>query len=188
MINKINNIQTDSEIHMKKCIKNFKITINNIHIGRISPNILNNIRVDYYGISTPLSQVANAIVEDSRTLAITVFDHQLIKSTEKAIFMSDLELIPISHGNIIRVTLPALTEERRHTLIKMVRTEAEKSKIAVRNVRRIANDKTRILLKKKEINEDEEHFFQNEIQKLTNIWIKEIDIILTEKESELMKF
>jgi len=188
VINKIDNIQTDSEIHMKKCIKNFKTNINNIHIGRISPNILNNIRVDYYGISTPLSQVANAIVEDSRTLAITVFDHQLIKSTEKAIFMSDLELIPISYGNTIRVTLPALTEERRHTLIKMVRTEAEKSKIAVRSVRRIANDKTKILLKNKEINEDEEHFFQNEIQKLTNIWIKEIDIILSEKESELMKF
>ncbi|URJ23534.1 ribosome recycling factor [Blochmannia endosymbiont of Camponotus sp. C-003] len=188
MINKIDNIQIDSEIHMKNCINNFKTNINNIHIGRISPKILNNIRVDYYGISTPLSQLANTVAEDSRTLAITVFDHQIIKSTEKAIFMSDLQLIPISHGNIIRVTLPALTEERRRTLIKMVRSEAEKSKIAIRNVRRIANDKTKILLKNKEINEDEEHFFHNEIQKLTNIWIKKIDIILTEKESELMKF
>ncbi len=184
----MDNIQRDLEIHMKKCIKSFKMNMNTIHVGRASSNMLNSIRIDYYGVLTPLFQLANIIVENARTLTITVFDHKIIKSTEKAIFMSDLGLIPVSCGNVIRVTLPSLTEERRHILIKMIRTEAEKSKISVRNIRRIANDKTRILLKNKEINEDEEHFFQNEIQKLTNIWIKEIDTILAEKELDLMRF
>ncbi|URJ30102.1 ribosome recycling factor [Blochmannia endosymbiont of Camponotus sp.] len=188
MMNTINNIQKNSETDMKKCIKNFKVNINNIHIGRISPNMLNNIRIDYYGTQTPLFQLANTIAKNSRTLAITVFDQKIIKSIEKAIFMSNLGLIPISYGNIVHVTLPSLTEERRHALIKMVRTEAEKSKISIRNVRRIANDKIKLLIKNKEINEDEEHDFQNKIQKLTNIWIKEIDAISIEKESELMKF
>lgn len=187
-MNKINNIQKNLETDMKKCIKNFKMNINNIHVGRVSPNILNNIRIDYYGAPTPLSQLANAIAKDSRTLAITVFDQKIIKSIEKAIFMSSLGLVPISHGNIIQVTLPPLTEERRHTLIKMVRTASEKSKISIRNVRRIANDKIKILTKNKEINEDEEHDFQKKIQKLTNTWIKEIDAISIAKESELMKF
>lgn len=188
MGDKINNLQTDAELHMKKCIIIFKEHLSAIHIGRVSPNMLDGMQTEYYGILTPLSQLTNAIVENPRTLVITVFDWNMIKSVKKAILMSNLGLHPVVSENIIRITLPVLTEARRMYLIKMIHIEAEKSKISIRNIRRCINDKTKILSKNKEINTDEEHYFQNKVQKLTNFWIKEIDLVLTQKESELMIF
>ncbi|CUX95792.1 Ribosome-recycling factor [Candidatus Gullanella endobia] len=183
----INEIRKYAEIRMEKCVDTFKNYISKIRTGRASPNLLDSIQIDYYGQITPLRQLANIIVEDSRTLAITVFDRMLIPAIEKTIMASDLGLNPSSAGAVIRVPLPPLTEERRRELIKVVRTEAEQSKILIRNVRRDANDKVKSLLKDKIIGGDEDHRYQDEIQKLTNVWIKKIDNILEKKEIELME-
>lgn len=188
MISNIDNLQKFLEVNMKKCIDNFKVNINKIYIGRISSNILDSIMVEYYGMLTPVSQLTNSVVDRPQTLVITVFDMNMIKPIEKAIFAANLGLTPVSRKNVIRVTLPVLTQDRRLTLIKMVRSESEKSKISIRNIRRIANDKVKILLKNKEINEDDERYFQDKIQNLTNVWIAKINLILQEKESELMVF
>lgn len=187
MIGKIDNVQKDLEIGMEKCIDNFKININKIHIGRISSNILDSIMVEYYGVLTPVSQITNSIVDNPHTLIITVFDFNMVKIIEKAIFTANLGLTPISSKNVIRVILPTLTQDRRSDLIKMVRIESEKSKISVRNIRRIANDKIKMFVKNKEISIDDEHNFENIVQNLTDIWIKKINFILKEKEFELMQ-
>lgn len=186
MINNIGNIQNFLEVNMKKCIDNFKINTNKIYIGRISSNILDSVMVEYYGTLTAVSQLTNSVVDRPQTLVITVFDINMIKPIEKAILAANLGLILVSRKNVIRVTLPVLTKERRLTLIKLVRSESEKSKISIRNIRRIANDKVKILLKNKEINKDDEHYFQDKIQNLTNVWIEKINLILKEKELELM--
>ncbi|ADV33675.1 ribosome recycling factor [Candidatus Blochmanniella vafra str. BVAF] len=188
MINEICEIQADLKEQMKKCIDSFKINVNKIHVGHVSPNMLNFITVEYYGSVIPLSQLTNSVVEKPRTLAITVFDASMIKTIEKAILTANLGFTPIAHGNVIRITLPILTEDRRRTLIKMMRIESEKSKISLRNIRRIANDKIKVFLKKKEINVDDEYHRQNEIQNLTNFWVNQINMILKEKELELMMF
>lgn len=151
-------------------------------------SILDGIMVDYYGSSTPLRQLASVTVEDSRTLKINVFDRSISAAVEKAIMTSDLGLNPSSAGSDIRVPLPALTEERRKDLIKVVRGEAEQGRVSVRNVRRDANDKVKALLKDKEISEDDEHRSQDDIQKMTDVFIKKIDTALAEKEAELMDF
>ncbi|AVF37275.1 MULTISPECIES: ribosome recycling factor [Rahnella] len=184
----INEIKKDAEIRMEKCVESFKTHISKIRTGRASPGILDGIMVDYYGSSTPLRQLAQVTVEDSRTLAISVFDRSISAAVEKAIMTSDLGLNPSSAGATIRVPLPALTEERRKDLIKVVRGEAEQGRVSVRNVRRDANDKTKALLKDKEISEDEDRRSQDDIQKLTDIFIKKIDVALAEKETELMDF
>ncbi|PKE28315.1 ribosome recycling factor [Rahnella sp. AA] len=184
----INEIKKDAEIRMDKCVEAFKTHISKIRTGRASPGILDGIMVDYYGSSTPLRQLAQVTVEDSRTLAISVFDRSISAAVEKAIMTSDLGLNPSSAGATIRVPLPALTEERRKDLIKVVRGEAEQGRVSVRNVRRDANDKTKALLKDKEISEDEDRRSQDDIQKLTDIFIKKIDVALAEKEAELMEF
>lgn len=186
--NVINEIKKDAEIRMDKCVEAFKTHISKIRTGRASPGILDGIMVDYYGSSTPLRQLAQVTVEDSRTLAISVFDRSISAAVEKAIMTSDLGLNPSSAGATIRVPLPALTEERRKDLIKVVRGEAEQGRVSVRNVRRDANDKTKALLKDKEISEDEDRRSQDDIQKLTDIFIKKIDVALAEKETELMDF
>lgn len=144
--------------------------------------------VDYYGAATPLRQLANVTVEDARTLAISVFDRSMSPAIEKAIMASDLGLNPSSAGTVIRVPLPPLTEERRKDLIKVVRAEAEQGRVAVRNIRRDANDKIKALLKDKEISEDEERRSQDDIQKLTDGYIKKVDEALAQKEAELMEF
>ncbi|CAD83345.1 ribosome recycling factor [Candidatus Blochmanniella floridana] len=184
----IDDFQKDVTINMQKCIDNFKININKIHVGRISPDILSFIKIEYYGVITPLCQLTNTVVEQPRTLIITVFDSSMIKFIEKAILESNLGCTPVSTGNTIRVTFPTLTESRRYSLIKMVRSESEKSKVLIRNIRRVSNDKLKTFLRNKEINKDNEHYFQNEIQNLTDIWIKKIILITKEKELELMKF
>lgn len=184
----INEIRQDAETRMDKCVEAFKTNISKIRTGRASPSILDGIMVDYYGSATPLRQLASVTVEDSRTLKINVFDRSISAAVEKAIMTSDLGLNPSSAGTDIRVPLPALTEERRKDLIKIVRAEAEQGRVSVRNVRRDANDKVKALLKDKEISEDEERRSQDEIQKMTDACIKKVDAALADKEAELMDF
>nr|WP_208759837.1 MULTISPECIES: ribosome recycling factor [Yersinia] len=173
---------------MEKCLEAFQNHISKIRTGRASPSILDGIQVEYYGTATPLRQLANIVVEDSRTLALTVFDRSLSAAVEKAIMTSDLGLNPSSAGTVIRVPLPALTEERRKDLIKVVRAEAEQGRVSIRNVRRDANEKVKALLKDKEISEDEDRRSQDEVQKLTDAFIKKVDAALAAKEAELMDF
>ncbi len=184
----INEIRTDAETRMDKCVDAFKTHINKVRTGRAHPSLLDGIQIEYYGSSTPLRQVANVVAEDSRTLAITVFDRSLSAAVEKAIMSSDLGLNPSSAGTTIRVPLPAMTEERRKDLTKVVRAEAEQGRISVRNVRRDANDKLKALLKDKAIGEDDERKAQDDIQKMTDIMIKKVDQALADKEKELMDF
>lgn len=184
----INEIQKDAQDRMEKSLEAFKNQISKVRTGRASPSLLDGINVDYYGSATPLRQLANVTVEDSRTLAISVFDRSMSPAIEKAIMASDLGLNPSSAGTVIRVPLPPLTEERRKDLIKVVRGEAEQGRIAVRNVRRDANDKVKALLKDKEISEDDERRSQDDIQKLTDSYIKKVDESLAQKEAELMEF
>ncbi|WP_261230914.1 ribosome recycling factor [Serratia entomophila] len=184
----INEIRKDADTRMEKSVEAFKNQISKIRTGRASPSILDGIMVEYYGASTPLRQLANVTVEDSRTLAINLFDRSLGSAVEKAIMASDLGLNPSSAGSVIRVPLPPLTEERRKDLIKVVRGEAEQGRVAVRNVRRDANDKVKALLKDKEISEDEDRRSQDDIQKMTDAYIKLLDAALAEKEKELMDF
>ncbi|HAK36367.1 MAG TPA: ribosome recycling factor [Pantoea sp.] len=184
----INDIKKDAETRMDKCVEAFKNTISKVRTGRASPSLLDGIMVPYYGTPTPLRQLASVTVEDSRTLKINVFDRSMGPAVEKAIMASDLGLNPNSAGSDIRVPLPALTEERRKDLIKIVRGEAEQGRVSVRNVRRDANDKIKALLKDKEISEDDERRTQEEIQKMTDARIKNVDAALAEKEKELMEF
>ncbi|RUT64875.1 ribosome recycling factor (plasmid) [Morganella morganii] len=184
----INEIQKDAQERMGKCVESLKSQISKVRTGRASPSLLDGIVVEYYGTPTPLRQLANVVVEDSRTLAITVFDRSMSPAIEKAIMASDLGLNPSSAGTVIRVPLPALTEERRKDLIKVVRGDAEQGRIAVRNVRRDANDKVKALLKDKEISEDDDHRSQDDVQKMTDLFIKKIDDALAAKEKELMDF
>ena len=184
----INDIKKDADTRMEKCVEAFKNNIGKVRTGRASPALLDGIVVEYYGTPTPLRQLANVTVEDSRTLKINVFDRSLGPAVEKAIMSSYLGLNPSSAGTDIRVPLPPLTEERRKDLIKVVRGEAEQGRVSVRNVRRDANDKVKALLKDKAIGEDEERRAQDEIQKMTDAYIKKIDAALAEKETELMDF
>lgn len=184
----ISDIRKDAEVRMEKCVEAFKNQISKVRTGRASPNLLDGIVVPYYGTPTPLRQLASVTVEDSRTLKINVFDRSLSAAVEKAIMASDLGLNPSSAGSDIRVPLPALTEERRKELIKVVRGEAEGARVAVRNVRRDANDKVKALLKEKEISEDDDRRSQDDVQKLTDVAIKKIDSALADKETELMQF
>lgn len=182
----INEINADAKDRMHKSVEALKSQLTKIRTGRAHPALLDGLSVDYYGASTPLRQLASIIAEDARTLAITVFDNSVIKAVEKAIMTSDLGLNPMSAGSVIRVPLPALTEERRRDLVKIVRSEAEQGRVAVRNIRRDANADLKGLLKDKDISEDDERRGQDDIQKLTDFAVKEIDIILEVKEKELM--
>lgn len=184
----INEIKQDANTRMEKCVEVFKQHITKIRTGRAHPSLLDGIQVEYYGSATPLRQLANIVAEDARTLAITVFDRSLSPAVEKAIMSADLGLNPSSAGTVIRVPLPVLTEERRKDLTKIVRAEAENGRISVRNVRRDANEKLKVLVKDKEISEDDDRRAQDEIQKMTDAIIKKIDAGLADKEAELMEF
>lgn len=184
----INDIRVNAIERMEKCIATFQTQSSRIRTGRASPSILDGIKVEYYGSATPLRQLASLVAEDARTLVIDVFDRNLISVVEKAIIASDLGLNPSSAGSRIRIPLPPLTEERRKELIKIVGQDAENSRIAIRNVRRDANEKIKVLLKDKAISEDEERQAQDKIQKLTDGSIKKIDELLKKKEEELKEF
>lgn len=183
----INDILKDSKTRMEKSVEALKGQLSKIRTGRAHPSLLDGIQVSYYGANTPLRQVANVSVEDARTLTISVFDKTLIQAVEKAILQSDLGLNPMSAGTTIRVPLPPLTEERRRDLVKVVRNEAEGARVAVRNIRRDANADLKTLLKDKEIGEDDERKAVDEVQKLTDAFVKKVDEVLADKEKELME-
>ena len=165
----ISDIRKDAEVRMDKCVEAFKTQISKIRTGRASPSLLDGIVVEYYGTPTPLRQLASVTVGDSRTLKINVFDRSMSPAVEKAIMASDLGLNPNSAGSDIRVPLPPLTEERRKDLTKIVRGEAEQARVAVRNVRRDANDKVKALLKDKEISEDDDRRSRDDVQKRRSV-------------------
>lgn len=183
----IDDIKSDAEQRMEKTIAALKSNFSKIRTGRAHPSLLDSIVVSYYGTDTPLRQLANVIAEDSRTLALTVFDKSATQAVEKAIMMSDLGLNPISAGTTMRIPMPPLTEERRKDLIKVVRGEAEQGRVGIRSIRRDANNDLKELLKEKEISEDESRKGEEIIQKLTDANIKLVDDLLAIKEKELME-
>jgi ribosome recycling factor len=183
----INEIKQDAQDRMSKSIDSLKSNLNKVRTGRAHRSLLDNIVVDYYGMETPLSQVGNIATPDARTLAITVFDKGMIGAVEKAILKSDLGLNPSSQGTLIRIPLPPLTEERRKDLVKVVKNEAENGKVSIRNIRRDANSDVKSLNKEKEISDDEMHQSEDDIQKLTDTYVKQVDDILSIKEKELME-
>lgn len=183
----INDIKKDAETRMKKSVEALHHNFNKIRTGRAHPSILDAVMVDYYGGDVPLNQVASVNVEDARTLTVSPWEQNMVPKIEKAIMTSDLGLNPSSAGNVIRVPMPMLTEETRKNYIKQARSEAETARVAVRNVRRDANSDFKSLLKDKEITEDDQRQGEDEIQKLTDKYIAEIDKALTAKEQDLMQ-
>ena len=176
----------DAETRMRKSIDSFKTEIAKLRTGRAHPGILDHVRVDYYGSEMPINQVANINATDARTLTITPWEKKMVQVIEKAIMNSDLGLNPATTGEVIRVPMPALNEERRKELIKVVRTEAEGARVGIRNVRRDTNTILKELLKSKKITEDEERRLGDEVQKLTDKFVAEVDHLLTAKEADLM--
>ena|SRR3990167_6342711 len=182
----MHSIMREMDERMRKSIEAFKQEISKLRTGRAHPSILDHVRVDYYGTDTPLSQVANVTVTDARTLVISPWEKRMVPVIEKAIINSDLGLNPSTSGDLIRVPMPALTEERRRELIKVVRNEAEAARVSVRNVRRDANTALKDLLKEKAITEDEERKSAENVQKQTDKFIQEIDQLLATKEADLL--
>ncbi len=183
----IDEIIKDADSRMLKSIDSLKGELSKVRTGRAHPSLLEHIVVDYYGNDTPLNQVANIGVEDARTLTVTPWEKPMVQAVEKAIMKSDLGLNPNSAGSVIRIPMPQLTEERRRDLVKVVRHEGENAKVAIRNIRRDANSDFKSLEKDKDISEDEERKAQEDIQKLTDACVKQIDEIIAEKEVDLMK-
>ena len=179
-------IKTNADQKMQKSIETFKANLAKIRTGRASPGILEHIMVDYYGNPTPISQVANLGLADARTINVTPWEKNMVAVVEKAIRDSDLGLNPATQGAVIRVPMPALTEERRKELAKVVKSEGEETKIAIRNLRRDANEHLKRLVKDKEISEDEERRAQDEIQKLTDRYVADVDKLVVEKDKEIM--
>ena len=177
----------DARIRMGKSLESLKDELSKIRTGRAHPSLLEHIQVEYYGSDVPLSQAANVSVEDSRTLAVTAWDKTMIPVIEKAILSSDLGLNPTTAGTTIRIPLPPLTEERRRDLGKVVREEGEQAKIAIRNIRRDANNHAKELLKDKEITEDDERRAEQEIQSLTDDHVGKVDARVADKEKELLE-
>ena len=182
----INDIKQDAQARMAKSIDALRHTLTTIRTGRASPALLDGIKVKAYGTDTPLNQVASISVSEGRSLVISLFDKNMIKDVEKSIYASDLGLTPNTAGTTIRLNLPPLTEERRKELAKTVGKEGEESKVAIRNIRRDANQEVAKLLKDKTITEDDDRRAQEEIQKLTDKAIKDIDDVVKLKEQELM--
>ncbi|MBB5214127.1 ribosome recycling factor [Parapusillimonas granuli] len=182
----LSEVRKSAEQRMGKSIETLKVNLSKIRTGRAHAGILDHVLVEYYGSPVPVSQVANVNLVDARTLSVQVWEKNMAGPVEKAIRESDLGLNPISMGDNIRVPMPALTEERRRDLTKVVRTEGEDAKVAVRNLRRDANDTLKKMVKEKEISEDEERRTQDEIQKLTDKHVAEIDKLVAQKEAEIM--
>lgn len=183
----INEIKQESEKRMQKAIEALKTDMAKIRTGRANVGILDHVMVDYYGAPTPLNQVANVTTSDSRTLMVTPWEKNLVAAVEKAIQNADLGLNPATAGAAIRVPMPALTEERRKELTKVVRNEGEQGKVSIRNIRRDANNQLKDLVKDKSISEDDERRAAETIQKLTDRFIAEVDTLLVEKEKDLME-
>ena len=182
-----NEIKNDTKVRMEKSFESLKSDFGGLRAGRAHASLLDGIMVEAYGSPTPLSQVGTVSVPDARTLSVSVWDKSLAKAAEKAIRESDLGLNPVSDGQLIRIPIPPLSEERRKELVKVAGKYAEQGKVAVRNVRRDALDGIKKLKKDNEISEDEEKKYENEIQKLTDETIKKIDEELARKEKDIMQ-
>lgn len=182
----INDILKDSEERMKKSLASLETAFNRIRTGRAHPSILDSVQVHYYGSNLPISQVANVVVEDARTIMISPWEKKMLQEIEKAIMKSDLGINPSNNGDVIRVPMPMLTEQTRKDYIKQAKAEAEHARVAVRNIRRDANTHLKDLLKDKAISEDEERRGEQSIQKLTDTWIGVIDKKFADKETDLM--
>ena len=183
----IKEIIKDAGVRMGKSVESLKQSLVKVRTGRAHPSLLDHLHVDYYGSDVPIAQVANINVEDSRTLIISPWEKQMVQPIEKAIMKSDLGLNPATAGTVIRIPMPPLTEETRRNLVKVVRQDGEAAKVAVRNIRRDANGDFKSLLKEKEISEDEARDAEDEIQQLTDKWVREVDKVLEEKEADLME-
>jgi len=183
----IDDIKQEARNRMGKSIEAFKAELSKIRTGRAHPSLLNHITVDFYGSEVPVGQAANITVEDARTLAVSPWDKSMVQVIEKAIISSDLGLNPSTAGTVIRVPMPPLTEERRKELVKVVRELAENARVAVRNIRRDANNDLKNLGKDKDISEDDERRGQDLVQQVTNQSTDDIDALLQTKEQELME-
>ena len=182
----ISDVKKSTEQKMAKSVETLKTDLGKVRTGRAHTGLLDHIHVDYYGSMVPLSQVANVTLADARTIAVQPWEKKMIQVVEKAIRDSDLGLNPATHGDIVRVPMPMLTEERRRDLIKVVRHDAESARVAIRNVRRDANEQLKKLLKDHAVSEDDERHAQADVQKLTDRYIAEVDKHLATKEAELL--
>lgn len=183
----INELKKDAEKRMAKCVESLQHELTKVRTGRANASFLDHVQVDYYGNLTPINQVAQVTTSDSRTLTVTPWEKSMVAAVEKAILNANLGLNPATAGSSIRVPMPALTEERRKEMIKIVRAEAEQGRVAVRNIRRDVNSQLKDLVKDKSISEDDEHRGIDIIQKLTDKFVADIDAVLVTKEKDLME-
>ena len=184
----VTEIKKDAATRMSKSVDGLRHELSKIRTGRANPSLLDHVNVAYYGSDVPVNQVASVSVGDARTLVVTPWEKKIVPAVEKAIMNADLGLNPVTAGDIIRVPLPALTEERRHEMTRIVRQEAENTRVAIRNIRRDANQHLKGLLKEKEITKDDEGKAEDDMQKITDKLIAEVELVLQEKEAELMEF
>ena len=182
----LDNIKKDAQTRMQKSVDALKHELQRLRTGRASTALIEPLKVSYYGTDTPITQVANVAIADARSITITPFEKNMVGAVEKAILASDLGLTPTTVGQVIRINLPPLTEERRKELSKHVAHEGENAKVAVRNVRRDALHQAKELLKDKKITEDEERRAEEDVQKLTDKFVKDVDAVVKAKEDELM--
>ena len=187
MTEDVEKILSHTEDSMKKAIAHLEAEILKVRAGKASPQMLDGIQVEYYGNPTPIAQVANISIVDARSITIQPWEKNMLQKVEKAIRDCDMGLNPASQGEIIRVPMPALTEERRKEMIKIVKNEGEDAKVAIRNLRRDANAQLKDALKKHEIPEDDERKAQDDVQKLTDKFVTEVDKMLAQKEAELLQ-
>jgi len=179
-------VKKNAEQRMQKSIETLKGDLAKVRTGRAHPGILDHVMVDYYGTPTQISQVANITLVDARTIGVQPWEKKMVAAVEKAIRESDLGLNPATHGDLIRVPTPPLTEERRKEMVKLVKGEAEDAKVAVRNIRRDANESLKKLVKDKACSEDDERRAQDDVQKLTDRFVVEIDKLVAEKEKDVL--
>ena len=184
----INDVKKEAEQRMQRGIESFKEDLRKLRTGRAHAGLLETVMVEYYGTNVPVKQTANVSVEDARTIVVTPWEKNMVSAVEKAIINSGLGLNPVTAGQVIRVPLPPMTEERRRDLVKVVRAHAETGRVALRNVRREALGDIKDLLKEKMIAEDDERRGQKEIQKLTDRYVATVDSLLKDKEAEIMEF
>jgi ribosome recycling factor len=183
----LDDIKKDCAARMTKCVQTFVADLKKLRTGRAHPSLIEHMRVDYYGTETPLNQLANISIEDARTIVVTPWDKAAVQAIEKAIFKSDLGLTPMTAGTVIRVPLPPLTEERRRDMTKILGKEAEAARVSVRNVRRDVLSDVKDMLKEKMISQDDEKRVHEEIQKLTDKYVADIETALVAKEKEIMQ-
>ena len=183
----LNDVYADARERMQKALETLENDYKRLRTGRASVALVDNIRVDYYGTPTPLNQMATLTIPDPRTIMIQPWDNSIIGEVEKAILKSELGLTPMNDGKIIRISIPPLTEERRKDLVKVIKKKAEETKVAVRNIRRDANEMIKDLKKEKEISEDDQFRGQEETQKITDDFIKKIDAVYGTKETEILE-